>query len=189
MKKLLMLIVVGMIALTSSAQVEAGFRGGIQANFGMTNVLGEGDDASFGYGVGVVVEYNINPNLFLQSGLAYQSIAHTEGLIEGTLRGNFLQLPIHIGYRFNLGTTSSIFIQAGPTFGVGLFGSTIEWNNGGSDEYFDLMKRFDLGVGGRLGVEFSKIQISVGVNYGVLEAASVDGYHNFSASLGIGYMF
>lgn len=189
MKKFLMMAVMAIMAITATAQVEQGFRMGIRVNGGLSNVTGEGDKITFGYGLGWIAEYNFNSSLFLQSGIGLENIAHKEEAIDGTLNAYFAQLPIHIGYRFGLGDSSSLFVQAGPTVGYGLFGSKIEWNLGGETNYFDVAKRFDLGVGGRVGVEFSNFQISAGANYGVLEAFDGGGYHNLSINLGLAYMF
>lgn len=190
MKKLIIMMVMVVMAITASAQVDEGFRMGVRVNGGLSNVIGDGDDMTFGYGFGWVAEYNFNSNLFFQSGLGLENIAHKEKAIDGTLNAFYLQLPVHIGYRFGLGGKSSMFIQAGPTVGVGLFGSKIEWYSSYSEtNYFDLAKRFDLGVGGRVGVEVSKFQISVGANYGVLEVFDGGDYHNFNVNLGLAYMF
>lgn len=188
MKKFLLMAVMAIMAITASAQVEQGFRMGIRVNGGLSNVVADGDKMAFGYGLGWVAEYNFNSNLFLQSGIGLENIAHKEEAIDGTLNAYYGQLPIHIGYRFGLGDTSSLFVQAGPTLGVGLFGSKIEWYGGGETNYFDVAKRFDLGVGGRVGVEFSSFQISAGANYGVLEAFDGGG-HNLSINLGLAYIF
>lgn len=183
------MVVMALVAISTSAQVEQGFRMGIRVNGGLSNVTGvEGDKMAFGYGLGWIAEYNFNPGLFLQSGIGLENIAHKEDAIDGTLNAYFAQLPIHIGYRFNIGDASSFFVQAGPTLGIGLWGSTVEWYGGGETNYFDVAKRFDLGLGGRVGVEFSKFQISAGANYGVLEAFDGGG-HNLSINLGLAYMF
>lgn len=190
MKKILLMAIMAVMAITASAQVEQGFRMGVRVNVGLSNVSGEGDKATFGYGVGWIAEYNFNSNLFLQSGIGIENIAHKEDAIDGTLNAYFAQIPIHIGYRFGLNDATTLFVQAGPTIGIGMFGSTIDWYGGGSTNYFDVANRFDLGIGGRVGVEFSKFQISAGVNYGVLEAFDGgDGYHNMSVNLGFAYMF
>ncbi|MCM1452307.1 MAG: porin family protein [Clostridium sp.] len=189
MKKILMLVVLAIAAITANAQVEAGFRQGVRVNLGASNIAGEGDKMTFGYGLGWVAEYNFSPKFYVQSGLGLENIAHKEDGISGTINGYYLQLPIHAGYRFELGETNSLFVQAGPTLGVGLFGSDIEYT-GGKIGYFDFAKRFDLGLGGRIGVEFSKFQVSVGANYGVLEAAKHgDGYHTLTVNAGVAYIF
>ncbi len=188
MKKFFLMAIMAVMAITASAQVEQGLRMGIRVNGGLSNVTGEGDKMTFGYGFGWIAEYNINSNLFLQSGIGLENIAHKEEGIKGTLNAFYVQLPIHIGYRFGLGDMSSFFVQAGPTVGYGLFGTKIEY---GSREYnyFDLAKRFDLGVGGRVGLEFNNYQISAGVNYGVLEAIDGVGGHNLSINLGFAFMY
>lgn len=189
MKKFFLMAVMAIMAITASAQVEKGFRMGVRVNGGVSNVTGEGDKMTFGYGLGWIAEYNFSSHLFLQSGIGLENIAHKEEAVDGTLNAYYAQLPIHIGYRCGLGDTSSLFVQAGPTLGVGLFGSDIKWDRY-STNYFDIAKRFDLGVGGRVGVEFSKFQISVGANYGVLDTFDgVSGYHNLSINLGLAYMF
>lgn len=189
MKKLFIIAVMALMALTASAQVEQGFRMGIRVNGGISNVTGEGDKNTFGYGLGWIAEYNFTQNLFLQSGIGLENIAHKEEAIDGTLNAYYLQLPIHVGYRFNVGDASSVFFQVGPAVGYGIFGSKIEWTGGGETDYFDLAKRFDLGVGGRIGMEFSKFQVGIGAYYGVLEAFDGVGGHNLSVNLGLAYMF
>lgn len=189
MKKFFLMAVMAVIAFAASAQVEQGFRMGVRVNVGMSNVVYEGDDATVGYGLGWIAEYNFSPKFYLQSGLGLEDIAHKEAAIDGTLNAYFLQLPIHVGYRFGLGETTSLFVQAGPTLGYGLFGSKIEWNGGGSSEYFDLAERFDLGVGGRVGVEFGKFAVSAGANYGVLDAFKDVSANNLSVNVGVAYMF
>jgi len=185
MKKYILLAVIAIMAVAASAQVEQGFRHGVRVNLGVSNVVADGDKMAFGYGLGWVAEYNFSNNLFLQSGIGFENIAHKRELMKGTLNAFYAQLPIHVGYRFGMGNSYSLFVQAGPTLGVGLVGSDIVWSDGTSN-YFDKAKRFDLGVGARVGVEFSKFQVSAGANYGVLE--SYDG-HNLSINIGLAYMF
>lgn len=189
MKKIFLMAVMAIMAVTATAQVEQGFRMGVRVNGGMSNVTGfDGDKMAFGYGLGWVAEYNFTSSLFLQSGLGLQNIAHKEDAIDGTLNAYYAQVPVHIGYRFGIGDASSLFIQAGPTIGCGLFGSKIEWYEGGESDYFDIMKRFDVGVGGRVGLEFSSFQISAGADYGVLKVTDLGG-HNLNINLGLAYMF
>lgn len=186
-----MMAVMAVLALTASAQVEQGFRMGARVNAGISNVAGEGDKASFGYGLGWIAEYNFSPNFYVQSGLGLENISHKEEGVDGTLNAFYLQLPIHAGYRFSLGETSALFVQAGPTLGYGLLGSDLEFSNGSKINYFDVAERFDLGLGGRVGVEFSKFQVSIGGNYGMLKTIDniSESYHNYSVNLAVAYMF
>lgn len=173
-----------------SADVESGFRMGVQLNVGISDLVADYSSIGMSYGLGWIAEYNFTPNLFLQSGINFQNIAHKEHGYYQTFSINALyaQLPIHVGYRFELGTVS-LFIQAGPTLGVGIWGSKIHFHEGSSISYFDAANRFDLGVGGRIGVEFSRFQISAGANYGVLDTYDLDNGNNLVANIGVAYMF
>lgn len=190
MKKFLILAVAIIISLAASAQVEKGFRMGVNANVGMSNVTDRDASLKISYGIGWVAEYNFTESSFISSGINLNMLGAKNmlnGAISGTLNVAYLQVPIHIGYRFNIANATSLFVQAGPTIGVGLFGSDIK----DSDEqfnYFDVAKRFDLGVGGRIGVEFSKVLVSAGADYGVLKVFD-GGAHNINFNLGITYMF
>lgn len=192
MKKILFAAIVVMFAITASAQVEQGFRHGIQVNVGVSKVCYEVAKASIGYGAGWVAEYNVNSKLYLQSGIGIQNISHKNENIDGTLNAYFIQLPIHVGYRFELGDTKSVFIQAGPTLGYGISGTKLFfYEDNESYDYFDseLFKRFDLGVGGRVGMAFNNIQVSLGANYGVLKSLNGIKGGNLSANIGVAYMF
>ena len=188
MKKLFLMVVMAIATLTVSAQVDQGFRMGARVNAGVSNVIFEGDKCTFGYGLGWIAEYNFSSNLFLQSGVGLENIAHKEDGIDGTINSVYAQLPIHLGYRTGIGNESSFFIQGGPTIGIGLFGSDITSNNQ-TINYFDLARRFDLGIGGRVGIEFNKYQISAGVNYGLTKVFEGIDAHTLSANIGFAYMF
>lgn len=188
MKKTLLMIVMAIMALTAVAQDEQTFRMGVRVNLGISNVTGEGSKTAFGYGFGWIAEYNLNQKLFFQSGIGLDDIAHKEEGLDGTLNAYYLQIPIHAGYRFGLGERNTIFVQAGPTLGYGIYGSKIQDFYGGETKYFDHAKRFDLGLGARAGVEFGRYQVSAGVNYGVLKVFDGGG-HNLSVNLGAAYMF
>ncbi|MDE6535113.1 MAG: PorT family protein [Muribaculaceae bacterium] len=211
MKKLFLMAVMSVVSLTAAAQfdddfqiddkrersfsagsgdVESGFRMGVQLNVGISDLVADYSSIGMSYGLGWIAEYNFTPNLFLQSGINFQNIGHKEDYYYRTISINalYVQLPIHVGYRFELGA-ASIFIQAGPTLGVGIWGSNIHLDYGQSISYFDAANRFDLGVGGRIGVEFSRFQISAGANYGVLDTYDFDNGNNLVANIGVAYMF
>lgn len=159
------------------------FRMGIQANFGISNTVYDGN-IGFGYGAGWIAEYNFTPKFYLQSGIGFQNVAHTEEYIDGTINAFYAQIPIYAGYRFELNETTSFFLQAGPTLSIGMWATEImdDW---GSESYFDTANRFDLKLGGRAGVEINRFQISIGGDYGVLDPD----YSTYCANIGIAYMF
>lgn len=90
----------------------------------------------------------------------------------------YLNIPIHIGYKFPTGKNVSVFINAGPYLNVGLFGKveeTVTTDKGettvktASNNVFKdkMQERFDWGLGFRAGMEIARhVQLSVGYDWG-----------------------
>lgn len=180
--------VICICAISVSAQIEKGFRNGIRVNVGMSKY--DYGDAAVGYGIGWVAEYNFSPNLFLQSGIGFEDITY-KSIDYRNLGGDgyithykthhvlYAQIPVHLGYRFVLGNSSSLFVHAGPYIGYGIVAS----KDSGHDHFDYGPDRFDFGFGGRVGIELSKFQISAGINHGVIDP------YNLSVNLGLVYFF
>ena len=181
--------VMAIMTVTAAAQAERGFRMGIRANVGVSNVIYEDDEAAFGYGIGLIAEYRFNPHVYIQSGIGLENISHKENYVGGAFDAYYAQLPIHIGCRTGVGGGKKLFVQAGPTFGYGLYGSDVDDGSSSKFNYFDLAERFDVGLGGRVGIESGRIQISVGTYYGLLDVIKDYGGHNFYANFGLAFMF
>lgn len=128
--------------------------------------------------------------------------AKVEQVVEGqymsnTLRPYYLEIPIHIGYRYNLGSTVNLFASFGPYFGVGLFGKNkfFDGENTTKPDSFSSsgLKRFDFGLGVRGGVEmFNHYRIYLGYDWGVLDIAK--GFNGGTVNsrnfyVGAAYMF
>lgn len=91
----------------------------------------------------------------------------------------FLNIPVHIGYRFALGNNVNAFVNAGPYVGIGLFGkqktkvnaldgATSETTTADNVFSDDMCKRFDWGLGASVGVELARhYQLSVGYDWGL----------------------
>lgn len=91
----------------------------------------------------------------------------------------YLNIPVHIGYKFSVGRNVSLFVKAGPYFNIGLFGKATETittdkgtnmtqktaGNVFSDRIFN---RFDWGLGFRAGTEIARhVQLSIGYDWGM----------------------
>lgn len=190
MKKFFTLLALGTVAMVANAEVNEGSRMGIRGTIGQTNLIYGDDKSSIGYGADWVIEQNFSPYFYLQSGLGIQSINHTEDGIPGTFSGTYAQLPIHFGGRAYLNESTSLNFQVGPTLAYGLFGSDLTFTDGSSSGYFDLFRRFDFAIGGRVGVQFmDHFEVSLGLNYGLVKAHEDIDAHNFCLNLGVGYMF
>lgn len=111
----------------------------------------------------------------------------------------YLNIPIHIGRKGSFGENLSLFFDAGPYIAYGLFGKskyidayhkidnqvvhrTYSYNT------FDRSRRFEWGVGVKLGAELYKhYQVGVSYDYGVTRAHDSDRNANFTFV--VGYMF
>lgn len=100
---------------------------------------------------------------------------------KATTDAYYLELPIHIGYKFSVTDNFAVFGEAGPYVGYGLFGkSKADYGDDGysssydedeTSETFDMADRFDVGVGLRVGVEFKrKYSISLGYDWGLINS-------------------
>lgn len=197
MKQILMLMIMAMVSISTSAQIGSGFRMGVRANGGGSALISEEDyKPTFGYGLHWMAEYDLTSSMFFQSGAGIENIAHKR--LSKTFNVLYAQIPLHVGYRFVNESKNTFFMQAGPSIGIGLWGTEIDVygddihhpeNSSGPEAYFDYRgKRFNLGIGGRVGIETGKFQISAGADYGVLKATKYGG-HNLSVNLGLAYMF
>lgn len=187
MKKLILIALLSVISLGASAQIEAGTRFGLRLDQGISKLNGvSGTTAYFAYAYGLhgIVEFNTD-DLYLQTGLGLQNMSFREEGIRYQMNAMFAQLPIHVGYYFMRDEPYSVFVQAGPTFGLGLWG----WIDGHKVPYFSIAERFDVECGGRVGLEVKRFQVSVGYNYGILHMTDHLGGHHQSFNIGLGYMF
>ena len=111
----------------------------------------------------------------------------------------YLEIPIHMGYKYAVNDNIAVFGNFGPYFAVGLFGKVKatgylidESNIHDSAKVFgdDAMKRFDFGLGLKAGVEFcQKYQFSIGYDWGLIDNIENGGNKNRNLMLSLGYFF
>lgn len=88
----------------------------------------------------------------------------------------YVEFPIHVGYKYAVNNSFAVFGDAGPYLAVGLFGKThvlsdSDYADISTDQTFDAARRFDCGVGLRVGVEFfQRYSFSVGYDWGLLDS-------------------
>lgn len=117
--------------------------------------------------------------------------------ISNTLRPYYLEIPIHIGYRYDIGNDFGLFASFGPYFGIGLFGTNKYFDGTTSSKPNTFskggVKRFDFGLGLRGGVQFfDHYRIYLGYDWGLLDIAR--DFENGTANnrnfyFGMSYMF
>lgn len=93
-----------------------------------------------------------------------------------TLTPTYLQLNLHAGYKFSVGSGINLFVRGGPYAALGLFGNnTIKWqafdgSRGTEKEgvFKNTLNRFDWGLGVSVGTNFlNHYQISIGHDWGL----------------------
>lgn len=198
MKKFLMTLAVACFALTASAQEKGDFRFGVTAGMNVSNITDMEMDSRIGFHVGAKAEYNITDNLYGSAALLFSQKGNKkeEGSIEATSNPGYLELPIHIGYRFKMGEKVSIFGETGPYFAYGICGKDKLEGTGVADydvKFFDYdnVNKFEFGWGVKAGVEYAKFQIGLGYEYGITKVFDIDDVkpHNSNFMVSVAYMF
>ena len=142
----------------------------------------------------------VTPGIYFSYNTA-ETTASVGSLASGssTLKEMYLGIPVNFSYGIDLGA-AKIFAYAGPTFSLGCSSTTevaasalgVGVSSDPIDNYDgDSYGKFDVLVGGGLGVDIKCIRISAGYNYGLLDRNSSDnvklnrsGFH-----AGIAYLF
>jgi hypothetical protein len=118
--------------------------------------------------------------------------------VDWTSRPYYLEIPMHIGYRYDLGSSGnvSLFGSFGPYIAVGMWGTdkvTMANESTKPDSFAsDGLKRFDFGLGLRGGVRlFDHYRIFVGYDWGLINIAQDDDstMNNRNFYVGASYMF
>ena len=168
-----------------------GINAGINDNTPRGNVMSH--EARYGFNVGVFGELELPklaPGLYTTAGLSFKQ----KGFINwGDGRGmlNYLELPIHAGYKFNLGKHTRLLFEVGPYLAYGLGGKSAVGREMFSDYYF---KRFDVGMDAVIGLEFNKhVQLKLSYQHGLRQLqhdkyGDLD-YYNRGFNLSVGYKF
>jgi hypothetical protein len=157
--------------------------------------------SKIGIVAGVTVDYNIMGDLFILSGLEYVGKGSETDGGEGNGDGidlNYLQLPVHLGYKYALTPDIKLVGDIGPYLAYGISGK-IKYKAIGDYEAYeidafgdDAYKSFDLGLGLGVGVEVSQVNLRIGYDYGlskINEFQSIVEIENSCITLTAGYKF
>jgi len=214
----LFLLVAVLTAISGQAQFKVGARAGFNLsniNFDYPKILSEIPEIEVSYNykllpgfqVGIVGDYSLSEDFSIQSSILFtmmgaklehyvKSEIEEEGFImklntetKGTLRINYIQVPVNALYKFDVGSIK-LLAQAGPYFGYGL-GVNLEYEStsstyikigefeessfnqesdnkkykmgSGKDKYYTA---FDFGLGVGVGAQFGNIQVNLVYNHG-----------------------
>jgi hypothetical protein len=196
------LTIVVLIAWHFTSAQEDNLTLGVKGGFGMSTFQDTQHTKSKpGLVAGVTVDYNIASGLYILSGIEY--IVKGTKVDGGGGNGdranlNYLQLPVHIGYKYELMPGIKLVADIGPYLAYGI-GGEIKYKAIGNTEAYEtnsfdngVYKRFDLGMGLGVGAEVNQINIRIGYDYGMLKIqdfSAVKDIQNASVTFTLGYKF
>lgn len=200
MKKLLfiMLLFLGAFGNAHAQDVRWGFIGGLN----LSRYDHSWSSNKPGFHAGIKAEVPIAKRFYFD-GAAMLSLKGAK--LDGNrykARPYYLEIPLHVGYKYPIARDFKLFAGFGPYFAVGLFGNFKEkWYD--HDEFprhrtikcfkDDLMNRFDAGLGIRFGIEVRQnLQFSFAYDWGLADVADdwgAWGVQNRNFMMSFGYMF
>lgn len=220
MRKILLLIAIVTAGFTT-ANAQENLKWGVTAGMNVSKLSTTGLDSKIGYHLGVKAELGL-PQLADGVFLDAAALLSAKGaktdlgdLGNQKINANYLEVPVFIGYKYAINDNFSVFGKFGVYFSYGLFGKTnveemdyddngdiihnkIKYDTFGDDGF----KRFDMGLGLRVGTEINKkYQISIGYDFGLLKTYKTkfeegdmeidlsSGAKNRNLSISVAYMF
>ena len=209
MKKILLFFaLVAMSVVSINAQDN--LKWGVMAGMNVSKYTITGFDSRIGFHEGVKAELGLSQ----EASGAYMDFAalltlkgakiDAGSLASIKFNPYYLEVPVHVGYKYAVNDDFALFGSVGPYIAVGLFGKAkakVDGNiadlgglgtNSASEDIFgdDGFKRFDFGLGLKAGVEFSKkYQVAISYDFGLVEVAKDLGMKNRNLMISLGYMF
>lgn len=206
MKKLFLAACLSLIATGAFAQTSFN----VKAAFNMANHMGvDGGNMKPGFKAGVGMEYAFNDLISLQPSLMFATKGAKGNIfelpnarIDATVNQMYLELPIMVGFRFNIGGNTNIVLSVGPYVAYGIGGKTKitssiaipGWEADGDvytqDTFGDSdMRRFDAGVGVGAAVEFDRFFVGLDSEFGLINLHEDSDAKNISVGIGVGFKF
>lgn len=185
--------ILAVLTITASAQIDKGMRYGITLTGSMSK-YSEIPSAknTFGYGGGLILEYNFTPNVYSGIGLQFGlrgskldviDVSGQSVNLDGSLKSYNFAIPVNIGGRINVSDNVAFFGQVGPYVSFAVKKAELQVLGYG----YIKGENFDWGINGKVGIEFNQIQVFGGYEYGLKEVWT-GGAKNRSIVFGIAYM-
>ncbi|SHF85698.1 porin family protein [Dysgonomonas macrotermitis] len=195
----------------------------IKAGAGLSNVYVSANDKldsdmKLGYQAGAYVDYTLPNNLFFQSGLIFETkgakyeqnpqynyfdYGYNSSYADVSVWQNekvsinsiYLQVPLYVGYKFEVADNLSVYFSGGPYFAYGIGGkATIETSLNGEKEKNkvdvfgdEAWKRFDAGFSLLLGVERKRFSFNAGYDFGMVNVDRQYDVYNRNLFVNVGY--
>lgn len=178
---------------------------------------------------GLTFDYFLNRDLYLSSAIEFvnkgikfdllnvdEEMGESINFKKSTVAANYLQVPIHVGYKFDLSKSTRLMLQAGPYVAYGIGGQTelgdevvIKTPEGttsmGLSEYISMIngwrrgeetfsdthfRELDWGVGIGLAIEYQHVNIGLKYDFGLYDISrDTKKVKNRNAYVTLGYKF
>jgi len=183
MKKFLLSIVAVLFAANSFAQFTSGgfslsessvyYGARIGLNLStLTGDMADGLGTKAGLNVGPVIGVRLSQTtpVFLESGLLFSMNGAKDG--DYTISLNYFRIPILIKYGFQASDEIAILPFLGPTVAFGIGGKQKVPGSGSIDSFGSgKFSRFDAGIRFGCGVEWNKLYLEAGYEFGITNIA------------------
>lgn len=171
MKQIFVFIVTAVYASVSFAQADYGIKGG--ANLATVRYINDDNSkARLGFNIGALAQIPVQENLFVRPEFLYSSkgfgYSATQSSREGSLRLNYINVPLLVGYR--PGTKTAI--MAGPE--IGFLQKAVSKSQGITTDMTNFYRHFDVGFDLGFAYNFDKaFGIEGRYNYGFKDLINV----------------
>ncbi|MBK5722734.1 PorT family protein [Dysgonomonas sp. Marseille-P4677] len=218
-----------LVCMLSKAQ-ERKLYFGVKAGFMFSDMSGYPSDTKIKHAFtgGLTFDYFINSDLYLSSALEYANKgnkfdhvdeSYVEAIVtfkKSTVAAMYLQMPIHVGYKFDINKSTRLMIQGGPYIAYGLGGqtelgndviiqtqagtttttladymaSTNSWRRGEETFSEARLREFDWGIGLGLTLEYEHVNVGLRYDHGLYDIARWEkAVRNRAGYITFGYKF
>ena len=160
------------------------------------NAPSNGAYAGVSYNLPIVSGLSIAPGLYYSFLFSNDSEKILSLQYDSSFREHFANIPVYVNYAFPLGPNASLFLFAGPTVQFGLSSKVTVSADSDSieiDQFKDRdYSRSNVLIGGGLGLNINRFQISAGYDYGLFNLNTADTgaiYRKTYAKVGVAYLF
>lgn len=163
-----------MLMVSAAAFGQTNFKFGVTGGLNVSKEhvpnLNFNHDSRVGFSLGVVGELSFSNNFYGNSSILFSTKGFENKLADGEDDSkdnlNYLEIPIHFGYKYSITNNISVLGECGPYFGYLLSAKGIDegykWN--GTEDF----NKVDFGVGFNVGVEFiNRFRVTVGYDWGL----------------------
>jgi hypothetical protein len=202
MKKVIIILTLSMLyACVSFAQVKFGLTAGLNGSNTTAAYVGGSNtttsaqttnDMKAGFQAGAVMDFGITDHLSLLPELLF-SQRGSKGK-NSSLTLNYLQLPLNIAYKFNVGN-GKLFVFGGMYFSYALSGKGKSAVGNSFDIHFgsaeNEYKPFDFGINAGAGYQYQKLFAKLQFNPGLGDLSNTDNISlkNTNIAISLGYFF